>query len=77
MKTKIIYTTESKISRVPIPQWVSEVMRINTEGIMAEYNANLEYLKIILPKAKIYLWAGKNRKIKWLMDVSPTKNPLI
>jgi len=56
MITKLIYTTDKRTDKVPIPDWVGKIMDIRSENTMAEYNVNLDYLKINSPGKSVYVW---------------------
>lgn len=56
MITKIIYTTDKRTDNVTIPDWVGKLMDIKLEKSLAEYNANLEYLKVNSPEKSTYTW---------------------
>lgn len=51
-----------------IPTWVMLLVDLNVSGIKAEYNSDLEYLKLYLPDHKrLYLWNGEKGVVRLLV----------
>jgi hypothetical protein len=67
MITKIIYTTDKRTNKTFVPDWVGKIMDIKSEKTMAEYNANLDYLKILQPGRSAYIWKSEKGILKHIV----------